>query len=81
MQRVSRHPFDVTNRYLLDGDSKLHVQWEKRESLPNAADDEKANSSVPRAIREFVLPAGFPGECSYTIQLCKLENAVNLGVC
>jgi hypothetical protein len=65
----------------LDGDSKLHVQWEKRESLTNTADDEKANSSVPRAISDFVLPAGFPGECWYSIQLYKLENAVNLGVC
>jgi hypothetical protein len=26
----------------------------------NAVEDEKVNSSIPRAIQDFVLPAGFP---------------------
>jgi hypothetical protein len=62
LQRVSHHLLDATNRYLLDGDSKLQVHWEKHEHVLNAVQDEKSNSSLPRAIRDFVLPAGFPGE-------------------
>jgi hypothetical protein len=65
------------NRYLLDGASKLEVQWKKHDSLTNTVEDEKTNSSIPRAIRDFVLPAGFPGECWYRVQLYKLGDAVN----
>jgi hypothetical protein len=67
----------VTSRYLLDGDSKLQVQWEKHDSSMNSAEDENVKSSIPQAIRDFVLPAGFPGECWYRIQLYKLGDAVN----
>jgi hypothetical protein len=38
----------------------------------NSAEDENVKSSIPQAIRDFVLPAGFPGECWYRIQLYKL---------
>uniref|UniRef100_A0A453DVP4 Protein root UVB sensitive/RUS domain-containing protein n=1 Tax=Aegilops tauschii subsp. strangulata TaxID=200361 RepID=A0A453DVP4_AEGTS len=51
--------------YMLDGDSKLQVQWEKHdESSTNTVEDENANSSIPRAVSDFVLPAGFPESVS-----------------
>ncbi|KAM3336461.1 hypothetical protein ACQJBY_030454 [Aegilops geniculata] len=63
----------ATDWYLLGGNSKLHVHWENHdESLMNTVKDEKENSSIPRAVRDFVLPAGFLGECWYprVVWLC-----------
>jgi hypothetical protein len=50
------------NRYTLDDNSKLHVSLEKHESLVNTMEDENPNPVLPRAIRDFVLPAVFPGD-------------------
>uniref|UniRef100_A0A0E0JDV9 Protein root UVB sensitive 5 n=1 Tax=Oryza punctata TaxID=4537 RepID=A0A0E0JDV9_ORYPU len=62
---VERYRDGVSKRYILDGNSKLQVHWEKRESLVNTLEEEEdANSSIPRAVKEFVLPAGFPGSVS-----------------
>uniref|UniRef100_A0ACD5VD84 Uncharacterized protein n=1 Tax=Avena sativa TaxID=4498 RepID=A0ACD5VD84_AVESA len=61
---VERYRDGATKRYQLDGDSKLQVHWEKHEPLMNTVEDETGNSSVPRAIRDFVLPAGFPESVS-----------------
>ncbi|VAH71958.1 unnamed protein product [Triticum turgidum subsp. durum] len=62
---VERYRDGAAKRYLLDGDSKLQVRWEKHdESSVNTVEDEKANSSIPRAVSDFVLPAGFPESVS-----------------
>ncbi|KAM0865136.1 hypothetical protein ACQ4PT_043478 [Festuca glaucescens] len=61
---VERYRDGAAKRYLLDGASKLEVQWKKHDSLTNTVEDEKTNSSIPRAIRDFVLPAGFPESVS-----------------
>jgi hypothetical protein len=55
------------NRYILDGNSKLQIHQEKNEHMANTLEEEEkeeANSSIPRAIKDFVLPAGFPGSVS-----------------
>jgi hypothetical protein len=44
-----------------DGNSKLQIRSEKLDSSVNAVGDENADS-LPQAIRDFVLPAGFPGD-------------------
>ncbi|KQK02622.1 protein root UVB sensitive 5 isoform X1 [Brachypodium distachyon] len=61
---VERYRDGVAKRYMLDGDSKLQVRLEKHEHLLNNAEDGKPDSSIPRAITDFVLPAGFPGSVS-----------------
>uniref|UniRef100_A0ACD5VIZ9 Uncharacterized protein n=2 Tax=Avena sativa TaxID=4498 RepID=A0ACD5VIZ9_AVESA len=63
---VERYRDGVAKRYLLDGDSKLQVQLEKHEASTSTLEDEQpsSSSSVPRAIRDFVLPAGFPESVS-----------------
>ncbi|CAM0878579.1 unnamed protein product [Alopecurus aequalis] len=62
---VERYRDGAAKRYLLDGDSKLQAQWEKHEPAVNAVEEEeKPNSSIPRAVRDFVLPAGFPESVS-----------------
>uniref|UniRef100_A0A453DVU6 Protein root UVB sensitive/RUS domain-containing protein n=2 Tax=Aegilops tauschii subsp. strangulata TaxID=200361 RepID=A0A453DVU6_AEGTS len=62
---VERYRDGAAKRYMLDGDSKLQVQWEKHdESSTNTVEDENANSSIPRAVSDFVLPAGFPESVS-----------------
>ena len=48
--------------YILDGNSKLQLRLEKHESPVNAVEDENADSLIPQAIWDFVLPAGFPGD-------------------
>uniref|UniRef100_A0A453F0D8 Uncharacterized protein n=1 Tax=Aegilops tauschii subsp. strangulata TaxID=200361 RepID=A0A453F0D8_AEGTS len=49
---------------LLDGNSKLHVHLEKHDEYSmDTVKDEKENSSILRAVRDFVLPSGFPAEC------------------
>lgn len=53
--------------------SCMHVHWENHdESLMNTVKDEKANSSIPWVVRDFVLPAGFLGECwhPHVVWLC-----------
>ncbi|XP_047053958.1 protein root UVB sensitive 5-like isoform X2 [Lolium rigidum] len=59
-----RYRDGAAKRYLLDGDSKLQVHWEKHDSSMNTAEDENVKSSIPQAIRDFVLPAGFPESVS-----------------
>ncbi|XP_062191970.1 protein root UVB sensitive 5 isoform X3 [Phragmites australis] len=61
---VERYRDGVAKRYILDGDSKLQVRLEKHESPLNAVADKNANPLLPRAIRDFILPAGFPGSVS-----------------
>ncbi|KAM0900443.1 hypothetical protein ACQ4PT_020630 [Festuca glaucescens] len=61
---VERYRDGAAKRYLLDGASKLQVQWEKRDSSMNTVEDENVKSSIPQAIRDFVLPAGFPESVS-----------------
>lgn len=61
---MERYRDGVAKRYMLDGDSKLQVRLEKHEHLLNNAEDGKPDSSIPRAITDFVLPAGFPGSVS-----------------
>ncbi|XP_047059484.1 protein root UVB sensitive 5-like [Lolium rigidum] len=61
---VERYRDGAAKRYLLDGDSKLQVHWEKHDSSMNSAEDENVKSSIPQAIRDFVLPAGFPESVS-----------------
>ncbi|RLN25495.1 protein root UVB sensitive 5 isoform X1 [Panicum miliaceum] len=43
-----------------DGNSKLQIRLEKHESSVNAVENEHADSLIPQAVRDFVLPAGFP---------------------
>ncbi|WVZ72192.1 hypothetical protein U9M48_020691 [Paspalum notatum var. saurae] len=57
---VERYRDGVVKRYMSDGDSKLQVRLEKHESQVNAVEDENANSLIPQAVWDFVLPAGFP---------------------
>ena len=45
-----------------DGNSKLQIRLEKHESSVNAVENEHADSLIPQAVRDFVLPAGFPGD-------------------
>uniref|UniRef100_J3KWA9 Protein root UVB sensitive 5 n=1 Tax=Oryza brachyantha TaxID=4533 RepID=J3KWA9_ORYBR len=62
---VERYQDGISKRYVLDGNSKVQVQSEKHESLVNRLEKEDdANSLIPRAIKDFVLPAGFPGSVS-----------------
>ncbi|KAL6626705.1 hypothetical protein ACP70R_030431 [Stipagrostis hirtigluma subsp. patula] len=61
---VERYRDGVAKRYILDGDSKLQVNWEKHESHFNTAKDDNAGSLLPQAISDFILPAGFPGSVS-----------------
>ncbi|KAL5226531.1 hypothetical protein ABZP36_014796 [Zizania latifolia] len=61
---VERYQDGVSKRYTLDGNSKLRVHREMRESLVNTVEEEDANSLIPRAVKDFVLPAGFPGSVS-----------------
>jgi len=42
------------------GNSKLEIRLEKHESSVNAVENEHADSLIPQAVRDFVLPAGFP---------------------
>ncbi|XP_004968159.1 protein root UVB sensitive 5 isoform X2 [Setaria italica] len=58
---VERYRDGVTKRYMSDGNSKLQIRSEKHESPVNAVEDENADSLIPQVIRDFVLPAGFPG--------------------
>uniref|UniRef100_A0A0D9UWL1 Uncharacterized protein n=1 Tax=Leersia perrieri TaxID=77586 RepID=A0A0D9UWL1_9ORYZ len=58
---VERYQDGVSKRYILDGNSKLQVHCEKHEYRTNRVEEEDANSLIPRAIKDFVLPAGFPG--------------------
>ena len=45
------------------GNSKLEIRLEKHESSVNAVENEHAaDSLIPQAVRDFVLPAGFPGD-------------------
>jgi hypothetical protein len=53
---------DVVGRYMSDGNSKLQIRLEKHESSVNAVENEHADSLIPQAVRDFVLPAGFPGD-------------------
>ncbi|VAI91911.1 unnamed protein product [Triticum turgidum subsp. durum] len=65
----------ATDWYLLDGNSKLHVHWENHdESLMNTVKDEKANSLIPRAVRDFVLPAGFLVSCRFLHKRSLLQS-------
>nr|CAB3476335.1 unnamed protein product [Digitaria exilis] len=57
---VERYRDGVSKRYMSDGNSKLQIRLEKHESPANAVEDENADSLIPQAIRDFVLPAGFP---------------------
>lgn len=62
---MERYRDGAAKRYMLDGDSKLQVHWEKRDdSSMNTVEDETANSQIPRALSDFVLPAGFPESVS-----------------
>ncbi|EAZ10486.1 hypothetical protein OsJ_00318 [Oryza sativa Japonica Group] len=64
---VERYQDGVSKRYILDGNSKLQIHQEKNEHMANTLEEEEkeeANSSIPRAIKDFVLPAGFPGSVS-----------------
>uniref|UniRef100_A0A0E0FQV8 Uncharacterized protein n=1 Tax=Oryza nivara TaxID=4536 RepID=A0A0E0FQV8_ORYNI len=63
---VERYQDGVSKRYILDGNSKLQIHQEKNEYMVNTLEEEEedANSSIPRAIKDFVLPAGFPGSVS-----------------
>ncbi|KAI5004519.1 hypothetical protein ZWY2020_031762 [Hordeum vulgare] len=62
---VERYRDGAAKRYMLDGDSKLQVHWKKRDdSSMNTVEDETANSQIPRALSDFVLPAGFPESVS-----------------
>ncbi|KAF0905051.1 hypothetical protein E2562_000861, partial [Oryza meyeriana var. granulata] len=62
---MERYQDGLAKRYILDGNSKLQVHWEKHESLVNTVEEEEnANSLIPRTIKDFVLPAGFPGSVS-----------------
>uniref|UniRef100_A0A0D9UWL0 DUF647 domain-containing protein n=1 Tax=Leersia perrieri TaxID=77586 RepID=A0A0D9UWL0_9ORYZ len=61
---VERYQDGVSKRYILDGNSKLQVHCEKHEYRTNRVEEEDANSLIPRAIKDFVLPAGFPGSVS-----------------
>ncbi|CAL4977725.1 unnamed protein product [Urochloa decumbens] len=58
---VERYRDGVTKRYMSDGSSKLQIRLEKHESPVKGVEDENADSLIPQAIRDFVLPAGFPG--------------------
>uniref|UniRef100_A0A0E0FQV9 Protein root UVB sensitive 5 n=1 Tax=Oryza nivara TaxID=4536 RepID=A0A0E0FQV9_ORYNI len=57
---VERYQDGVSKRYILDGNSKLQIHQEKNEYMVNTLEEEEedANSSIPRAIKDFVLPAG-----------------------
>ncbi|XP_039846539.1 protein root UVB sensitive 5-like isoform X2 [Panicum virgatum] len=58
---VERYRDGVTKRYMSDGNSKLQIRLEKHESSVNAVENEHAaDSLIPQAVRDFVLPAGFP---------------------
>lgn len=63
---------DVVGRYMSDGNSKLQIRLEKHESPINAVEDESADSLIPQAIRDFVLPAGFPGGSCPLTSICSL---------
>ncbi|CAO2198910.1 unnamed protein product [Urochloa humidicola] len=58
---VERYRDGVTKRYMLEGNSKLQIRLEKHEPPVEGVEDEIADSLIPQAIRDFVLPAGFPG--------------------
>ena len=55
--------------YILDGNSKLQLCLEKHESSVNAVEDENSDSLITQAISDFVLPAGFPGDCRSGLQM------------
>ncbi|CAD6232606.1 unnamed protein product [Miscanthus lutarioriparius] len=61
---AERYRDGVVKRYISDGNSKLQFRLEKHESPVNAVEDENADSLIPQAIWDFVLPAGFPGSVS-----------------
>ncbi|TVU22001.1 hypothetical protein EJB05_31674, partial [Eragrostis curvula] len=61
---VEKYRDGVAKRYMMDGNSKLHVRLEKHESPVNTVEDKNANPSLPRVISDFILPAGFPGSVS-----------------
>ncbi|KAL6847882.1 hypothetical protein ACP4OV_022010 [Aristida adscensionis] len=61
---VERYRDGVTKRYIWDGNSKLQVRSEKHKSHVNTVEDDNANPFVSQAIKDFVLPAGFPGSVS-----------------
>nr|ACN25219.1 unknown [Zea mays] len=58
---AERYRDGVVKRYISDGSSKLQLRLEKHESPVNGVEDENADSLIPQAILDFVLPAGFPG--------------------
>ncbi|KAG2587082.1 protein root UVB sensitive 5-like isoform X2 [Panicum virgatum] len=57
---VERYRDGVTKRYMSVGNSKMEIRLEKHESSVNAVENEHADSLIPQAVRDFVLPAGFP---------------------
>lgn len=61
---AERYRDGVVKRYISDGSSKLQLRLEKHESPVNGLEDENADSLIPQAILDFVLPAGFPGSVS-----------------
>lgn len=72
--RVSHCLIDVTIRYLLDGNSKLHAcsLGESWWIFDEHCQRWKGEFFDSRAVRDFVLPAGFLGECwhPHVVWLC-----------
>ncbi|ONM30133.1 Protein root UVB sensitive 5 [Zea mays] len=69
---AERYRDGVVKRYISDGSSKLQLRLEKHESPVNGVEDENADSLIPQAILDFVLPAGFPADF-------RLVQAVGVG--
>ncbi|KAJ3693721.1 hypothetical protein LUZ60_009201 [Juncus effusus] len=61
---VERYRDGSTKRYLLDGNSELQTLLERDESQNKEQQKADNLSLIPNFVKEFVLPAGYPGSVS-----------------
>lgn len=61
---VERYGNGTSKRYILDDESRLRTFLEEHESKANVEFSLKELSWLPDIVKDFVLPAGFPGSVS-----------------